>query len=471
MGANESRPGEDQFDPTLKITASNPDVAANYQFVSKTHDLRYGDVKILQDQRDGALLICKETTVNTKESYEKEIRFLSKKIAVSHPNIIRVEGYNTKDKQHFCASFWKISIFIEYVERDLAQEIETRVDQHIPFSESDLLNLAENTIAGLNFLQSQKQSHGDVRPINILVTQDYVYKLSDPSLNIQRPNALVQTIMGNAECYLSPELLQAAQRKDLQPTIDANKSDVYSLGMTLLSAATLAKSEDLYDYEENKLNSDLFQERIEELRRRYSTFTSDLIISMLREEPEARPSFPELSHKLLPYTEAIRGGQELPFTKDGRASVRQEASRPSLREGIPIIIEDLPTFDISKYSYKDRISPFLEHFIIDEANKFYAYNLYPHTASPTKGVSYTQSMYVRSPEKERHEFAEGILAHDRAPTSHQHNTTEVRPDRGDQDTPEGEFYSRGNDQRATSQIISGRRGSNPNVQHQQQVGY
>jgi len=439
-GGTEARPGEYFFDPTLKVTVSNPDVTANYQFLTKTYDLRYGDVKILKDQRDGSLLICKETTVNTRESYEKEIRFLSKKIAVSHPNIIRVEGYNTKDKQQFCASFWKISIFIEYLERDLSQEIESRLNERLPYSESDLLNLAENIIAGLSFFQSQKQSHGDVRPLNVLVTSDYIYKLSDPSLNVQHPNALVQTVMGSAQCLLSPELLHAAKKKDLQPAVDFNKSDVYSLGLTLLAAATLERPEDLYDYDDLKFNHELLKERIELLKDRYSAFTSDLITSMLEEDPAARPSFSELSQKLLPFQDAIASGNEVPFTKVSRASVRHEQDRPSLRKEIPIIIDDLPSFDISKYSYKDRMSQFVEHFIIDESNKFYAYNLYPHTASPTKGISYGQSMIVRSPQKERVEFGEAVLSSSyHVPHfAHQHTSGMIRPDRGDGDLPQAE---------------------------------
>lgn len=436
MGGSESRPGETLFDPTLKITVSNPDVAANYQFLTKTHDLRYGDVKILQDQRDGSLLICKETTVNTKEAYDKEVRFLSQKIAVSHPNIVRVEGYSTRDKQNFCASFWKISIFIEYIERDLSQEIESRVEEKLPYSETDLLNLAENTISALMFSESHKQAHGDVRPLNILVTPDYIYKLSDPSLNVQHPNAIVQTVMGSAQCLLSPELLQAAAKKEMHPKVDLHKSDVYSLGLCLLAAATLEKSEDLFDYDDLKLNRELLKERIDLLRDRYSEFTAGLITSMLEEDPAARPSLRDLHGKLLPYLDAIRTGQDLPFVKDMRGSVRMEKDRLSLRNEIPVILEDLPTFDISKYSYKDRISPFIEHFIIDESNKFYAYNLYPHTASPTKGVSFAQSMYVRSPIKERAEFAEALLAQERS--SHHNTAGEVRPEGGDVDGAKAE---------------------------------
>mmetsp|Transcript_37162 Transcript_37162/g.43390 ORF Transcript_37162/g.43390 Transcript_37162/m.43390 type:complete len:439 (+) Transcript_37162:49-1365(+) len=431
MGGTESRPGENLFDPTLKVTVSNPDVAANYQFLTKSYDLRYGDVKILQDQRDGSLLICKETTVNTREAYDKEVRFLSRKIAVSHPNIVRVEGYNTRDKQQFCASFWKISIFIEYIERDLSQEIETRQAERVPYSETDLLNLAENAISALLFYESQSHSHGDVRPLNILVTPEFSYKLSDPSLNIQHPNAIVQTVMGSAQCLLSPELLQAAAKKDIHPKVDVNKSDVYSLGLCLLAAATLEKSEDLYDYDSLKFDNNLLKERIELLRERYSGFTADFITSMLEEDPNARPSFSDLNSKLLPYQETIRTGQELPFSKDLRGSVRREKDRPSLRNEVPIHIEDLPFFDISKYSYQDRISPFIEHFIVDETNKFYAYNLYPHTASPTKGVSYTQSMFVRSPIKERAEFAEAMLSQEKPTFGHQHTSGVIRPDLGD----------------------------------------
>ena len=441
MGGTESKTSEEPTNGTSQASVITPEVAANYQFVSKSYDLRYGDIKLLRDQRDGNLLVCKETSVNTEETYEKELRFLSKKIAVSHPNIIRVEGYSTKDKQHFCASFWRISIFVEYVQGDLVQEIEDRANNNAPFSESDLLNLAENTFSGLSSLESQNHPHGDIRPLNIFVTQDYVYKLSDPSLNVQRPNALVQTVMGNAQCYLSPELLSAAEKKDMQPAIDHNKSDVYSLGLTLLAAATLTKSEDLYDYDECQFNENLFEERLQQVRDSYSKFTTELIASMLSKDPENRPTFTQLSQKLLPYQDAIRNGEPLPFAEGGRASIRAsirtEQDRPSIKSKVLFDPEELPIFDVAPYSYKDRISPFIEHFIIDDDNKFYAYNLYPNTASPTKGTSYTHSMWVRSPEKERREFAEAF-GNDNQSIRRQKTSEIVQPDRGDVDIPKEE---------------------------------
>lgn len=109
-------------------------------------------------------MIVKDVVVNTKEALDSEVLFYNKRITVSHPNIVRIFGYTTTDKQNFCSSYYKISIYIEVLNKDLDTEIQERINRQIPFSESDILLVAENLIGGLAYFQHQGIHHGDIRP-------------------------------------------------------------------------------------------------------------------------------------------------------------------------------------------------------------------------------------------------------------------------------------------------------------------
>ncbi len=55
-------------------------------------------------------------------------------------------------------------------------------------------------------------------------------------------------LMKREKCYLSPSLMVSLAAGEYKPVHDVCKSDVYSLGMTLLETATLANPMCCYDF-------------------------------------------------------------------------------------------------------------------------------------------------------------------------------------------------------------------------------
>ena len=370
MGVNESKDQkviDNLQSPTLN-TQNVDQIFGNYTLLNKFNDLRYGTVKLVKDKRNGELYILKEILVNTKESYDKEAHIISQRQARIHPNIIRVIGYLGQDKQDFCSHFYKISIFIEFHERDLDIELNDRIRNQNPYTEPDLLYMMENLISGLCLIQTQNYAHGDVRPINIFVANDGSYKISDPNLLSQRPNSLIQSMMGNAKCYLSPQLLAALQRQDFKPKVDPYKVDVFSFGITLLSCATLSKAEEFYDYEKGVMNYLVVAERLQKLQKNYSALVYELISEMLKIDEEERPDFIKLKEILRPHAEAIQKKEVLIVDSPKRIIDTPERVRKSsrnhserityiLNSSSPLNVDPLSDFDISAYSYAERVEP------------------------------------------------------------------------------------------------------------------
>ena len=334
---------------------SKADYTFTFQLLRKIQDPHYGEVKIVRDIKTGEQIILKEVVCTTKDAYQKEVEFYNKRVAVSHPNVVRIYGCNGQDKQNFCSSYYRISVFIELLTKTLANELETRIETGIPFSENDVLLIAENLIGGLSYFEKHDVCHGDIRPENIFVCPN-AYKLSDPNLNVQKnANALSNAILGQAETLLSPQLLVQVPQSDFNVHCNKFKSDVFSLGMTLLSLASLTVSQEIYDYETGTFHVDLLQDRIELVRKSYSKFTFELIRDMLKFNEEARPDFIALSNRLTPYQEEIRLKGELPFF--GIRAPYEEKQ------------ENEDEFDINKYTYQENDNPFLNDFITSQIHQ------------------------------------------------------------------------------------------------------
>ncbi len=53
--------------------------------------------------------------------------------------------------------------------------------------------------------------------------------------------------------YFCPNLINGLREKCLSPEVNNYKSNVYTLGMSILAACTLKDSEDLYDFDNFKV--------------------------------------------------------------------------------------------------------------------------------------------------------------------------------------------------------------------------
>lgn len=303
MGAKSSKTaGAESPKKTVTIVDYDP----SYEEIKKYDDVHYGEVKLVREKDTNQEMLLKKVIVNTKEAYEAQLRLCEQRAEVANNNIVNTIGYHTESKQNFCSSLYTIKIFIEALEKTLADKLEEAITNKVAFNEIEVLLVAENLISVLAYFQTKELSHGDIRPINVFTTLDN-YKLSDPTLTAHKDtNAYIAAVIGGEKTLLAPEVLKHLPKKELEVTYDKVKADVFALGVTLLSLATLTKAEDLYDYENGTINEVLLKERLGEVRYSSSKFTYDLITDMLAFDDAVRPDFVSLNERFNPYRENIR---------------------------------------------------------------------------------------------------------------------------------------------------------------------
>jgi len=307
----------------------------NYQFLRRIKDPRYGEISILQDKFTKELVALREIVSKSTKDFDKDMGALRARYKISHPNIVKVLGYTSKSEDYLCASVHKILMIIEYLDNDLEKEISLKKNQNNYYKEEQLWYLAENVVKALALLQKNSISHEDLKPSSIFISKMGVYKVTQHNFAGNNIPAYHQRLSGiaDARTYLSPELLENLQRYELRPKHNPWKSDVFSLGMTLLHAATLNSCDRMYDWNSQTLDFEELGERLASLRPRYSENFQDFLQTMLEVGDDMRPDFIGLEKKLFANSE-ISNKPNPTSSQFPAESRRQEASQEVFEEVI-----------------------------------------------------------------------------------------------------------------------------------------
>ena len=110
----------------------------------------------------------------------------------------------------------------------------------------------------------------------------------------------MKAVSGGGKSLLAPELMEAYRSKDPKPVFNLYKADVYSLGMTLLSAMALEDPTEYYDWSKG-INHDKVEEDLRDSLKLYSKYLVDFIRRMLLVNPLQRLTFIEFYRLLIPY--------------------------------------------------------------------------------------------------------------------------------------------------------------------------
>lgn len=183
------------------------------------------EVWLAEDQRLGRWVAVKllregfstEGDGDLTRGFEREARVIAQ---LQHPNIVGVYDAGTYEGRYY--------VVMEYVHGyALRQILETR--GRLP--EQEVIRYGVQSAAALQYAHDHAVVHCDVKPENILITEEGVPKLADFGVAETATRTLspeqARDILGTI-AYLAPEVIQGANADP--------RSDVYSLAMTLYEA-------------------------------------------------------------------------------------------------------------------------------------------------------------------------------------------------------------------------------------------
>ena len=188
-------------------------------------------------------------------------------------------------------------VLMELANIDWENEIKKRSESKKYYTEGELNQILNQLITSFSLLQKNNITHRDIKPQNILIVND-TYKICDfGEAKIISTDGVIQQSIRGTELYMSPILFKALNSRQKKVIHNTYKSDVFSLGMCILLAATLS-FQSLYDIRELDNMEDVKNILVKYLIAKYSYNFVGTLLKMLEVNENLRPDFIELE-KLL----------------------------------------------------------------------------------------------------------------------------------------------------------------------------
>ena len=283
----------------------------DYKIIKKIGQGSFGQIFMVKDEYNRKYALKKIIGSSEKEikSLKQEYQILydiQSSLYENHTkiNIVNIYGLSTKQLD---PTTYVMYVLMELSSTDWEKEILSRQKKSNYYSEDELFKIIYDLIDTLAKLQKENISHRDIKPQNILVffnknNNRINYKLADfgeakELLSGNKPTEK-QTLRGT-ELYMSPLLFYGLRSRKIKRYIKHNpyKSDVFSLGLCILFAATLC-FESLYDVRELKSNVSIKIIIEKYLKNRYSYKIINIISAMLDINETTRDDFIELKNKI-----------------------------------------------------------------------------------------------------------------------------------------------------------------------------
>ena len=282
----------------------------DYKIIKKIGQGSFGQIFMVKDNINRKYALKKIIASSQKEikSLKQEYQILYDIQTNSNEketkiNVVKIYGLSTKQLD---PTTYVMYVLMELSITDWEKEIISLHKQNHYYTEEELLKIMYDLIDTLAKLQKENISHRDIKPQNILVfinkNNERYYKLADfgeakELLSGNKPTEK-QTLRGT-ELYMSPLLFYGLRSRKIKRYIKHNpyKSDVFSLGLCLLFAATLC-FESLYDVRELKSNVSIKIIIEKYLKNRYSYKIINIISDMLDINETTRADFIELKKRI-----------------------------------------------------------------------------------------------------------------------------------------------------------------------------
>jgi serine/threonine protein kinase len=283
----------------LNISDKKKFSSDDYNVISLIGEGSFGKIYQVSDENNNKYAMKKilANSIEEVNAIQSELEMLLS-LSKYNLNLVNIHGLETKklDKTTFV-----IYVLMDLAIRDWEKEIILRGKKKQYYKESELIIILKQLVHTFSELQRHKISHRDIKPQNILLFPDNSFRIADfgeaKEMMTNNRATIKQTIRGT-ELYMSPILFHALQKKNISKYTQHNtfKSDVFSLGLCLLFAATLTFNS-LCEIREID-NTISIKIALNKYLKRYSNRFTDILYLMLEVDEKYRDDFIELENRV-----------------------------------------------------------------------------------------------------------------------------------------------------------------------------
>ena len=257
----------------------------------------YGVIYLVEDKNTKEQYALKSILCQDKEQILKHKKEFELCYSLNHPNFIKI--YKVLFK-YMDSTTYILYVLMEKAETDWNTEIEKRVKSQNFYSEIELIQILKKLVSVLCYFQKNNIAHRDVKPQNILICSDNMYKLTDlgEAKNVVDTSEL-STLKGT-QLFMSPNLYLVLKYDGSDVKVKHNpfRSDVFSLGYCFLYAMSLDLKMIKLLREETAMVDVFSIIKRFGIEYKYSTKFLNIIYKMIETDENKRVDFIDLENEL-----------------------------------------------------------------------------------------------------------------------------------------------------------------------------
>ena len=268
----------------------------DYNYIKLIGEGSYGKIYLVEDRitrEEYALkkVICADYKELLK--FKKEFELIN---SLQNPNILHIYKLQIKSLDLTTSCLY---VLMERAQTDWNVEIKRRKLAKKFYKENEIISILKQLSQGLFFLQKNKIAHRDIKPQNILIFPNNVYKIADmgEAKEINKNRMQIATLRGS-ELFMSPLLYEGLKYNKKNIRHNPYKSDMFSLGLCFLYAICLNLKILEYIREMKSMNSikNILAKFLD--KNKYSDKLIEIIYKMIDLEEINRFDFEELEKEL-----------------------------------------------------------------------------------------------------------------------------------------------------------------------------
>lgn len=255
----------------------------------------FGDVRILEHRsRKGELVLEKVFSFSDEGSYQHALKVVELKAATKWPFYCKILAYYSATQWGCMQGGFMIRLAVEYFDKSVFQA--SLKGSQVPENQTAMdENAAWRILSAMSQLcalfKRYELSLGPISSENVLLTSNDEVRLLDMGLmtfsvsifdRLKRPYLLTNFAV-------SPEQLEQVRNGSNHP-IDAERTDVFCIGMFVLCACLNEPIKTFYDHSTHEVQFELVFKKIMKLKKAlFSDDFTDILVSTLQKEAELRP--------------------------------------------------------------------------------------------------------------------------------------------------------------------------------------
>ena len=266
----------------------------DYTYLDPIGEGSYGKIYLVQNTYNKTKYAIKKIICHDLKEVKQIQREIELVHSKSHPNIMKIIKVQYKALD---ITTYSIYVLMELAISDWNKEIKRRAKKKLLYKENEIIYILNQIIDALLYLENEGIAHRDIKPQNILLFQNNIFKVADFGEAKKFNDISQECTLRGSELYMSPILYNGLKLCQKDVIHNAFKSDVFSLSFCLIYALSLNLSILNEIREINNMNQ-IYNIIQRNLKRNYSQCLITLILKMINLNEKERFSFSDIKHYL-----------------------------------------------------------------------------------------------------------------------------------------------------------------------------